>query len=77
MQEGDTLIFASDGTTDATDSRGELYDPCRFTDSIRSHASEAVSDLAKNLYLGVSRFTGRAELSDDVTILALRRLKQG
>lgn len=75
LEPGDTLILASDGTTDALNMEGEFYDVGRFTESIRRHFTEDVSECLKNLHLELRRFIGNAELSDDVTIIALRRQK--
>jgi serine phosphatase RsbU (regulator of sigma subunit) len=73
LRKGDTLLLTSDGTTDAVNLEGEMYDTGRFIQAIRSHSLEEVSGLVRNLYQDVSAFAGNAEVSDDVTILALRR----
>ncbi len=74
LEPGDTLILASDGTTDALNTDGEFYDAERFTECIRRHLKEDVSEFVKNLYLELRQFIGNGDLSDDVTIIALRRL---
>jgi sigma-B regulation protein RsbU (phosphoserine phosphatase) len=71
---GDMLILASDGTTDALNISGEFYDAERFMTSIRRHFAKDISEFVKNLYSELRQFIGNAELSDDVTIIALRRL---
>jgi serine phosphatase RsbU (regulator of sigma subunit) len=75
MEPGDTLILASDGTTDALNTGGEFYDADRFRESIRRHFAREISDCLKNLHSDLRLFIGSAELSDDVTIIALRRRK--
>jgi sigma-B regulation protein RsbU (phosphoserine phosphatase) len=75
LEPGDTLILASDGTTDALNMGGEFYDVERFAESIRRHFAKDISECLKNLYLELRQFVGNAELSDDVTIIALRRQK--
>jgi sigma-B regulation protein RsbU (phosphoserine phosphatase) len=73
IDPGDTLILFSDGVADALDRGGDFYDMNRFLDSIHRHSTEAVPELLKNLYAELRQFIGEAEISDDVTIIALRR----
>ncbi len=75
LQEGDMLLLTSDGTTDAVNTEGQMYDAERFTEAICRHSSKEISSVARNLYHGISGFAGNAEVADDVTILALRRRK--
>jgi sigma-B regulation protein RsbU (phosphoserine phosphatase) len=75
IEKGDMLVITSDGTTDALNPEGEMYDTDRFAEAIQLHSPEEMSRLVKNLYQGISRFASNADVSDDVTILALRRRK--
>ncbi len=75
MGGGDMLILTSDGTTDAVNREGQMYDTDRFLEAIRANSAREISGVVKGLYQEISRFAGDAELSDDVTILALRRTK--
>ncbi len=73
IEEGDLLIFASDGATDAMDPEGRMYEEHRFIESIRRHSSENAVQLVKSLYREICEFTHNADVHDDITILALRR----
>ena len=73
LEPGDTLLLSSDGTTDALNREGEFYDVERFTDSMRRHCAGEISLPLDGLDSDLRRFTGDAELSDDVTLIALRR----
>jgi len=73
LEPGDTLILASDGITDACNRNGEFYDMARFTESIRRHSPESVSECLKKIHSDLVRFTGSGEPRDDVTLIALRR----
>jgi sigma-B regulation protein RsbU (phosphoserine phosphatase) len=75
LQKGDTLLLISDGATDAVDLEQRIYDPERFLDSIRRHCREEAAAFVKNLHSDIVEFAGGAELSDDVTLVALKRLK--
>ncbi|HYK87931.1 MAG TPA: SpoIIE family protein phosphatase [Acidobacteriota bacterium] len=73
IEKGDILILSSDGTTDAVNPDGQMYDVDRFMEAIRMHSLKEISCVVKSLYQEVSGFASHAEVSDDVTILALRR----
>jgi serine phosphatase RsbU (regulator of sigma subunit) len=73
MEKGDFLVLTSDGTTDAMDPNGEMFEERRFVESIRRHAAEGAAQLTKNLYQEICEFTRSADVHDDITILALRR----
>jgi serine phosphatase RsbU (regulator of sigma subunit) len=75
LAPGDMLILTSDGTTDALNTEGEFYDINRFTESVARHSDKPIAEFLENLHSDLRRFTGNAELSDDITIIALRRNK--
>ncbi len=75
LERGNILVLSSDGTTDAMNAEGQMYDSSRFVESIRLHSSDEITDLVRNLHSDVSRFTGDAEVHDDATILGIRRLR--
>jgi serine phosphatase RsbU (regulator of sigma subunit) len=73
LEEGDLLVLASDGATDAVDPAGKMYEEHRFIESIRRHASEGTKQFTQSLYQAICEFTRSADVHDDITILALRR----
>jgi len=75
LEPGDTLILASDGMTDALDTEGNFYDIDRFTDSIQRRSGQDVAGLLKGVCSDLLQFVGSAEVSDDITLIALRRKK--
>jgi serine phosphatase RsbU (regulator of sigma subunit) len=75
LEPGDTLVLASDGALEALNADGVFYDIGRFTDSIQRNAGKSTGDLLKSVYEEIRQFVGSAELSDDVTLIALRRNK--
>ncbi len=74
LEKGDTLILASDGATDAVDSEQRIYDLERLVASMRRHCGLDVAQYVKGIYSDIVEFAGNAELADDITIVALRRL---
>jgi serine phosphatase RsbU (regulator of sigma subunit) len=75
LEKGDTLILASDGSTDALNPDGELFDPHRFVQAIQDHCREDTEQFVRSLYRGIADFTVSGEIADDVTIIALKRLE--
>jgi serine phosphatase RsbU (regulator of sigma subunit) len=73
MDPGDVLVLISDGILDAANKEDVFYDTDRFIQSIRNNINEPINLFLKNLYSDLRQFTRDAELSDDVTIVALRR----
>jgi sigma-B regulation protein RsbU (phosphoserine phosphatase) len=75
LESGDTLVLLSDGVTDALNPQGDFYDMERFADSAVRHSGEGIAEYVASLYSELRQFIGSAEISDDVTIIGLRRLK--
>lgn len=73
LDPGDILILASDGVMDALNPEGAFYDEGRFVESLQRHSREHATGLLKQLNSDLHHFVGNAELSDDVTIIAVRR----
>jgi serine phosphatase RsbU (regulator of sigma subunit) len=73
IEPGDTLLFASDGMTDALNPEGDFYDALRFIDSACRHAEKELPDFVESLHSELCSFKGNAELNDDIAIVALRR----
>ena len=75
IMRGDLLVLFSDGVTDAVNPDGQMYDEERFVRSVHLHSSEPVKEFARSLYRAILEFTRKAEVNDDIAILALRRLR--
>jgi serine phosphatase RsbU (regulator of sigma subunit) len=73
IEPGESLLFFTDGITEAMNSREELYEDRRLEsfliDSLDKPAQQFVADLIAD----VNQFVGQAEQSDDITVLYLRR----
>jgi sigma-B regulation protein RsbU (phosphoserine phosphatase) len=73
LTPGDLLVLISDGVTDAMNPAGDMYGEPRFLESLRRHSTEPIRDCVRNLYDDILAFTDKADIHDDITILALRR----
>ncbi|MDH7570379.1 MAG: PP2C family protein-serine/threonine phosphatase, partial [Armatimonadota bacterium] len=68
---GDTLVFYSDGITDATNAEGEQFGQERFLDILLSAGSASAEVLTKQIGDALARFVGDAPQQDDITLLVV------
>jgi sigma-B regulation protein RsbU (phosphoserine phosphatase) len=68
---GDTVVLYTDGLTEATNARGELYTIDRLCEDIIAHRTKSPQDLADSVFQTVRAFA-EGEMRDDSTILVLR-----
>lgn len=71
IEPGDTIVFYTDGLTEATNQRGELYTIDRLCDDIVASRDAGAQALADSVFDTVHAFA-EGELRDDSTILVLR-----
>ncbi len=72
LEPGDTILTFTDGITEAEDESNSFYDEERVISYLKKHPKKEISTLVKGLFLDVMKFTGAAEQSDDITVLAVR-----
>lgn len=72
MQKGDTIVFATDGFTEATDNQTDEFGEDRFKQYLADHRERSLSELVSGLVDTVECFSHGCEQSDDRTVLALR-----
>lgn len=71
---GDMLLLISDGVTEAQNQDEALYGRDRILDYLaeRNLAASTAEELCRGLYAEVKQFSGQADQSDDITIMAIR-----
>ena len=74
VQSGDLLVLYTDGVTEAEDGHGEMFEEERLVEYIRRNRSAPADDFLEGLISEVTAFTGRRELSDDLTAIVMRKL---
>ena len=72
LQQGDTVVFYTDGVVEAMNDKRELYGFDRFMASIETGRELSASALLEKLMEDVSRHVGGAEQHDDLTILVMK-----
>ena len=73
LEPGDTLILFSDGLSEATDANGNEFGEERIAATVAELTTEPASIIHRALIEAVTRFTGGERLSDDRTLVVLRR----
>ena len=70
---GDRAIVYTDGLTEATNTRGELYTLECLRENILAHRELNAQELADELFDAVKAFSN-GQMRDDATILVIRRM---
>ena len=73
MREGDTLLFYTDGVTEAFSGTGEELGYDRILEAARRHAGRSARELVEAIVGEVKSFLGNETPQDDITVLAIRR----
>jgi phosphoserine phosphatase RsbU/P len=73
---GDRAIVYTDGLTEATNTRGELYTLECLRENILAHRELNAQELADELFDAVKSFSN-GQMRDDATILVIRRMQSG
>jgi sigma-B regulation protein RsbU (phosphoserine phosphatase) len=66
LQPGDSVLFCTDGLTEAFDRHGEQFGSDRLRDLCRSHFSHARSGLLTSVFEAVAGFSCPGEIQDDM-----------
>lgn len=73
LEPGDALILFTDGVSEATNARDELFTTARIEISLASAGEQpAARTIAEGLVASVSDFAGAVDQSDDIAILVIR-----
>lgn len=74
LEHGDLLLLYTDGVTEATDAAGALFGMERLERVIREWAGGTALQAIRLIDAHVRAFTGAYPQSDDITVVALRRM---
>ncbi len=74
LEHGDTLLLYTDGVTEAINSGDEEFGEQRLQAVLAQLTSNSSQDIIERIKACVSDFAGEAEQSDDITLLAIKRL---
>ena len=74
LERGDTLLLYTDGVTEAINAEEKEYGEERLEALLRNNSQTDCQQLIDNVKADVKAFAGEAEQSDDITLLAIKRL---
>ena len=74
LEHGDTLLLYTDGVTEALNLGDEEFGNQRLQAVLAQLTSNSSQDIIERIKACVSDFAGEAEQSDDITLLAIKRL---
>lgn len=73
IEKGDLIICYSDGVVEAKKESGEFFGIDKFKNTILSNATLSVKDIGENIFKSVELFTKDDRLSDDLSLIILRK----
>jgi sigma-B regulation protein RsbU (phosphoserine phosphatase) len=74
LNPGDSLVLFTDGVTEATNTSFEEFGEQRLEDTLKDVVLHNCQEIIDAIKADVATFVGEAEQSDDITILAIKRL---
>ena len=74
LAAGDLLLFYTDGVTEAFNSTGEVFGESRLLEQLSRHPGQTAVQSVEGVLEAVRRHAGEHPQSDDIAMLALRRL---
>jgi sigma-B regulation protein RsbU (phosphoserine phosphatase) len=77
LRPGSLLAVCSDGVTEALDSRGRMFHERRLVEALQATSDKPAMHTLAHLLEAVERFRGHGEVSDDISVILLRRLAEG
>ena len=71
LEPGDKILMFTDGVTEATAPDGSMYEEPRLEAFLEKHAGDDLSKMVRSLVVDVLKFMGKADQSDDITVLSV------
>ena len=75
LEVGDLILLCTDGIVEAENARGEAFGLERLRSAVQRYAGDSVEELVGKIGRRVEEFCGELSPADDLTVLALRRLR--
>jgi sigma-B regulation protein RsbU (phosphoserine phosphatase) len=72
LTPGDEIFLYTDGVTEATDAKQELFGEPRLLDALNANPDESVEARCKTVKCEIDKFVGECEQFDDITMLSVK-----
>lgn len=73
FNEGDVLLFITDGILETRDRSGSEFDESEILRMLSIYSSQSANEIKENILKRVKSFTGEMEQFDDMTIVVVKR----
>ena len=74
LEKDDTLVMFTDGVTEAMNTSNEEFGEQRLEDTLAKVPLHSSQQVIGTIKADVAAFTGEAEQSDDITVMAIKRI---
>ena len=74
LDKGDTLVMFTDGVTEAMNESKEEFGTKRLSETLEEVAMHNCQQIIDTVKTDIAAFVGEAEQSDDITLLAIKRV---
>lgn len=71
LKPGEKIMMFTDGVTEATAQNGDMYEEPRLEAFLKKHSEDSLEKLVRSLIVDVLKFMGKADQSDDITVLSV------
>ncbi len=72
LESGTTIVFYTDGVTEASNMAGELFGEERLYDIIKSHGTLTAKNLIEAIQTEIEAYCNGAQQADDITLMVLK-----
>ena len=72
LQDGDVVVFYTDGAIEAQNEQGELFGKERFTKTVIDAVEQCEFSIEKDIISQIKLFVGEKPLNDDISLIVLR-----
>jgi len=72
LEQGDTLIFYTDGVNEAINEQHEQFGVPRLVELVLTHGNRSPKDLLQEILAAVQTFSVGMEQQDDITVMIMR-----
>ena len=76
LKPGDTLLFFTDGVTEAFDKHNNEFEEARLIEALKNNNGNSAMESVQYVFDNVQKFADGVEQSDDITCLALKYLNK-
>ena len=76
-EPGDRIVLYTDGVTEAINEVEDMYEDERFVQYLEKYRPDNVDNLVRGIIVDVFKFMGKANQTDDITVLSLEYNGQG